>query len=47
MFLLQMSGAQGSGKSTLAKEISRHINSIILDHDVIKSSFSKLYEKSY
>lgn len=38
MFLLQMSGAPGSGKSTLAKEILGHINSIILDHDVIKSS---------
>lgn len=38
MFLLQMSGAPGSGKSTLAIEISKNINVIILDHDIIKSS---------
>ncbi|MBU3128661.1 AAA family ATPase [Clostridium tagluense] len=38
MFLLQMSGFPGSGKSTLAKEISKYINVVVIDVDVIKSS---------
>lgn len=38
MFFIQMSGAPGSGKSTLAIEISKNIDVIILDHDVVKSS---------
>lgn len=38
MFLLQMSGFPGSGKSTLAKEISKHIDVVVVDRDVIKSS---------
>lgn len=38
MFLLQMAGFPGSGKSTLAKEISKHIDAIVLDRDIIKSS---------
>ncbi len=38
MFLLQMAGFPGSGKSTLAKEISKYINAIVIDRDIIKSS---------
>lgn len=38
MFLLQMAGFPGSGKSTLAKEISKYIDVIVIDRDVIKSS---------
>ena len=38
MFLLQMAGFPGSGKSTLAKEISKHIDVVVVDRDVIKSS---------
>jgi predicted kinase len=38
MFLLQMAGFPGSGKSTLAKEISRHIDVVVIDRDIIKSS---------
>lgn len=38
MFLLQMSGFPGSGKSTLAKEISKYIDVVVVDRDVIKSS---------
>lgn len=38
MFLLQMAGFPGSGKSTLAKEIAKHINVVIIDRDVIKST---------
>ncbi|GCD10552.1 AAA family ATPase [Clostridium tagluense] len=38
MFLLQMSGFPGSGKSTLAKEISKYIDVVVIDRDVIKSS---------
>jgi predicted kinase len=41
MFLLQMAGFPGSGKSTLAKEISKHIDVVIIDRDVIKSSMIK------
>ena len=38
MFLLQMAGFPGAGKSTLAKEISKYIDVVIIDRDVIKSS---------
>ncbi|MBZ9687429.1 ATP-binding protein [Clostridium estertheticum] len=38
MFLLQMAGFPGSGKSTLAKEISKYIDVVVIDRDVIKSS---------
>lgn len=38
MFLLQMAGFPGCGKSTLAKEISKHIDVVVIDRDVIKSS---------
>jgi predicted kinase len=33
-----MAGFPGSGKSTLAKEISKHIDVVVIDRDVIKSS---------
>ena len=38
LFFLQMSGFPGSGKSTLAREISRELNAVIVDHDVVKSA---------
>ena len=38
MFFLQMSGFPGSGKSTLAKEIARHLDVVIIDHDVSKTA---------
>ena len=38
MFLLQMSGVPGSGKSTLANNISKFIDVVIINTDVIKSS---------
>lgn len=38
MFLLQMAGIPGSGKSTLAKEISKHIDVVVIDRDIIKTS---------
>jgi predicted kinase len=38
MFLLQMAGFPGCGKSTLAKEISKYIDVVVIDRDVIKSS---------
>jgi predicted kinase len=38
MFLLQMAGFPGSGKSTLAKEISKNMDIVVIDRDVIKSS---------
>jgi predicted kinase len=41
MFLLQMAGFPGSGKSTLAKEISKHIDVVVIDRDVIKSSMTE------
>jgi predicted kinase len=33
-----MAGFPGCGKSTLAKEISKHIDVVVIDRDVIKSS---------
>jgi predicted kinase len=41
MFLIQMAGFPGSGKSTLAKEISKHIDVVVIDRDVIKSSMTE------
>lgn len=38
MFLLQVSGYPGSGKSTLAKEISKYVDVVIIDRDVIKTA---------
>ena len=38
IFFLQLSGIPGAGKSTLALEIAKHINVIIIDHDVTKSA---------
>lgn len=38
MFILQMAGFPGSGKSTLAKEISKYMDVVIIDRDIIKSS---------
>jgi predicted kinase len=37
--LIQMSGAPGSGKSTLASLLSRDLNGIVVDHDLIRSFF--------
>ena len=42
MFLLQMSGQPGSGKSTLAREISKNLEAIIIDNDIIKSAVLEL-----
>ena len=39
MFLLQMAGFPGSGKSTLAKEISKHIDDVVVINDRIWSRF--------
>lgn len=36
--LIQMSGAPGSGKSTLSRLLRPHINGVIIDHDVLRSS---------
>lgn len=41
MFLLQMAGFPGSGKSTLAKEISKYIDVVVIDRDVIKSAMTE------
>lgn len=38
MFLIQMAGFPGAGKSSLAKEISKILDVIILDVDVIKTA---------
>lgn len=35
--LIQMSGAPGSGKSTIATLLSRSINGVVINHDIIKS----------
>ena len=41
MFLLQLAGFPGSGKSTLAKELSRHMDVVVIDRDIIKSSMTE------
>lgn len=38
MFFVQMSGFPGSGKSTLSREISKQVNCVIVDHDIVKSA---------
>ncbi|KAF2429271.1 hypothetical protein EJ08DRAFT_735043 [Tothia fuscella] len=38
-FLIQMSGAPGSGKTTLSTLLSKHINAIIIEHDILKTFF--------
>jgi predicted kinase len=38
MFFIQMSGFPGSGKSTLAREIAKHTDAVIIDHDIVKSA---------
>ncbi|KAF3940940.1 hypothetical protein ABW19_dt0205242 [Dactylella cylindrospora] len=37
--LIQMSGAPGSGKSTMASLLSKSINGVVINHDLIKSFF--------
>ncbi|KAI1111840.1 P-loop containing nucleoside triphosphate hydrolase protein [Nemania sp. NC0429] len=36
--IIQMSGAPGSGKSTIARLLRPHINGVVIDHDVLRSS---------
>ncbi|KAK0124043.1 hypothetical protein ONS95_009028 [Cadophora gregata] len=36
---IQMSGAPGSGKSTMAKKLGCSVNGVIIDHDILRSSF--------
>lgn len=38
MFFIQMSGFPGSGKSTLSRQLAKHLDAVIVDHDVVKSS---------
>lgn len=38
MFFIQMSGVPGSGKSTLSKSISKHLDVVVVDHDVTKTA---------
>ncbi|MBU5439193.1 ATP-binding protein [Tissierella sp. MSJ-40] len=38
MFLLQMAGYPGGGKSTISKMIAKHLNVIVIDRDIIKTS---------
>lgn len=38
MYLLQMAGFPGSGKSTIANQISKRMNAIVLDRDIVKTS---------
>lgn len=46
MFFVQMSGFPGSGKSTLSREISKQVNCVIVDHDIVKSALLHSIEKS-
>ncbi|KAG4429984.1 hypothetical protein IFR05_014534 [Cadophora sp. M221] len=39
MLFIQMSGAPGSGKSTMAKKLGCSIDGVIIDHDILRSSF--------
>jgi predicted kinase len=39
---IQMSGAPGSGKSTLSSLLSKSIDAVIIDYDVIKSYFLEI-----
>lgn len=41
MFLLQLAGFPGSGKSTLAIELSKHMDVVVVDRDVIKSTMTE------
>ncbi|KAI9675067.1 MAG: hypothetical protein M1817_001474 [Caeruleum heppii] len=36
---IQMSGAPGSGKSTIARLLRRSIGGVVIDHDVLRSTF--------
>jgi predicted kinase len=45
LFFVQMSGFPGSGKSTLAREISKRINCVIIDHDIVKSALLHTIEE--
>ncbi|CZT11357.1 uncharacterized protein RAG0_15527 [Rhynchosporium agropyri] len=36
---IQMSGAPGSGKSSMAKLLASAIDGIVIDHDILRSSF--------
>lgn len=44
MFFLQMAGFPGSGKSTLSREIAKHTNAVIIDHDIVKSALLQSLE---
>lgn len=38
-FLIQMSGAPGSGKSTTARLLGQSMGAVVVDHDILRSSF--------
>lgn len=42
-----MSGFPGAGKSTLALEIAKRIDSVIIDHDIIKSSLLNSLDENH